>query len=325
MDERAGSSFVPTLELGRNGRKANRSVGLFQPGQSGIAAQRPEPGHKRDQERLARCLGGEVRTGDARSPRVQRRKSRDDDQARDHRSRCQTLDVRRPAGALSGRRGRRDLRRGGARRTRPRCADHGDPTDQAPDKGQSRKAFCGYCMAVVQSTKQGGNITVEATSPGLVRATATLPVKAVTLRPQVAPWEREIPKGEGVTGLWRPVPLEGDSESFAPSPALDSVYSFKQEGNSLTGTVEGTATSFFGGGDVPAPIVNGNIDGSAISFKAGNSNFTGSVKRDRLELRRSASPGVTPNPPEKAPDAPDIGPAPDGSDPSRGPEPGMDV
>jgi len=196
---------------------------------------------------------------------------------------------------------------------------NGDPTDQAPDKGQSRKAFCGYCMAVVQSTKQGGNITVEATSPGLVRATATLPVKAVTLRPQVAPWEREIPKGEGVTGLWRPVPLEGDSESFAPSPAVDSVYSFKQEGNSLTGTVEGTATSFFGGGDVPAPIVNGNIDGSAISFKAGNSNFTGSVKRDRLELRRSASPGGTPNPPEKAPDAPDIGPAPDGSDPSRGP------
>jgi beta-galactosidase len=196
---------------------------------------------------------------------------------------------------------------------------NGDPTDQASDKGTSRKAFCGYCMAVVQSRKQGGSITVEATSPGLAAATVTLPVKAVTLRPQVPLWEREIPKGEGITGLWRPIPPANVSGLSAQPPFADSIYSFKQEGGSLTGTMEGTGANFFGGGDVPAPIVNGTINGSVISFKAGSSSFTGSIKGDGIELQRSAIPGGTANPPEKAPDAPDIGPAPDGSDPSRGP------
>ncbi len=32
---------------------------------------------------------------------------------------------------------------------------NGDPTDQEPDKGTSRKAFSGYCMAIVQSSKTG--------------------------------------------------------------------------------------------------------------------------------------------------------------------------
>jgi beta-galactosidase len=194
---------------------------------------------------------------------------------------------------------------------------NGDPTDQGSDKGTSRKAFCGYCMAVAQSTKQGGNITIKATSRGLAPATVTLPVKAVTLRPQVPLWERQIPKGEGVTGLWRPMPPEGGSESSAP--AGDAIYSFKQEGSSLNGTVEGTGATFFGGGDVPAPIVNGTISGNTISFKAGTSTFTGNIKGDRIELQRSAAPAGAANPPEKASDAPDIGPAPDGSDPSRGP------
>jgi len=196
---------------------------------------------------------------------------------------------------------------------------NGDPTDQASDKGTARKAFCGYCIAVVQSAKQGGNITVEAASPGLAPATVTLPVKAVRLRPQVPLWEREVPKGEGVTGLWRPIPPEGRSESSTLPAVGDSIYSLKQEGSSLAGTVEGTGANFFGGGDVPAPIVNGTINGSAISFTVGNSSFTGNIKGERIELQRSASPGSLPNPPEKAADAPDIGPAPDGSDPSRGP------
>ena len=56
---------------------------------------------------------------------------------------------------------------------------NGDPTDQDSDKGTSRKAFCGYCMAVVQSTKKGGSITVEATSPGLEPASANINAKAV--------------------------------------------------------------------------------------------------------------------------------------------------
>ena len=31
------------------------------------------------------------------------------------------------------------------------------------------------------------------------------PAKGVTLRPQVAVWEREVPTGPGITGLWRPI------------------------------------------------------------------------------------------------------------------------
>ena len=70
---------------------------------------------------------------------------------------------------------------------------NGDPTNQEPDKGTSRKAFCGLCMGLVQSTKSAGNITVEATSPGLESASVTIAAKAQTLRPQVAVWEREAP------------------------------------------------------------------------------------------------------------------------------------
>ncbi len=44
---------------------------------------------------------------------------------------------------------------------------NGDPTNQEPDKGTSRKAFSGLCMALVQTSKTAGNLTVEATSPGL--------------------------------------------------------------------------------------------------------------------------------------------------------------
>jgi len=197
---------------------------------------------------------------------------------------------------------------------------NGDPTDQGSDKGTSRKAFCGYCMAVVQSTKKAGNITIEATSPGLNSASATINSKTVTLRPQLAVWEREIPKGSGITGLWRPERMaEGGSEVLAFLASGDSVYSLQQEGSTLTGTVEGTGVSFIGGSDVPAPIVGGKVDGSAVAFKIGNDNFTGSIKGDRIELQRTINLGwEQPKPPQKAPDAPDIGPAPDGSDPSIG-------
>ena len=196
---------------------------------------------------------------------------------------------------------------------------NGDPTDQASDKGTSRKAFCGYCMAVVQSTKNGGNITVEATAPGLPPATVTVAAKPVTLRPQVAVWERKVPKGEGITGLWRPIPQAGPEELAWIIGPGDSVYSFKQEGGNLTGSVEGTGMSFTGGSDAPAPIVNGNVNGNTISFKAGSNTFTGTIKGDRIELQRSINLGwEIPKPPAKAPDAPEIGPAPDGSDPSMG-------
>jgi beta-galactosidase len=72
-------------------------------------------------------------------------------------------------------------------------AGNGDPTDQAPDQADSRKAFCGYCMALVQTSKATGTITVEATSPGLTSASATVSSKQVELRPQVATWQRPVP------------------------------------------------------------------------------------------------------------------------------------
>ncbi len=196
---------------------------------------------------------------------------------------------------------------------------NGDPTDQASDKGTSRKAFGGYCMGVVQSTSKAGDIKVEASSPGLESATATINAKAVALRPQVAVWEREVPTGAGVTGLWRPAPMEGGSEIMEFVGGSNSVYAFKQEGSNLTGTVEGASVNFTGGSDVPAPIVNGKIDGGAIEFKVGPNSFKGSIKGERIELQRTVNLGwAMPKPPQKAPDAPDIGPAPDGSDPSIG-------
>jgi beta-galactosidase len=197
---------------------------------------------------------------------------------------------------------------------------NGDPTDQDSDKGTARKAFCGYCMALIQSTKKGGAITVEASAPGLESAQASINANGATPRPQVAVWEREVPKGDGVTGLWREAPAEGEqSEVMAFIAGGGAVYSFHQQGSSLTGTVEGASVNFTGGMDVPAPIVNGKINGNAIEFKVGSNSFSGTIKGDRVELQRSINLGwAQPKPSPKAPDAPDIGPAPDGSDPSIG-------
>jgi beta-galactosidase len=136
----------------------------------------------------------------------------------------------------------------------------------------------------------------------------------------VAVWEREVPTGSGITGLWRPEPLpEGASEILEFIGGANSVYSLKQEGGSLTGTVEGSSVNFTGGSDVPAPIIDGKIDGSAVSFKAGNNTYSGSIEGDRIKLMRSINLGwEMPKPLPKPADAPFVGPPPDGSDPSIG-------
>ena len=119
---------------------------------------------------------------------------------------------------------------------------NGDPTNHEPDPGSTRKAFAGLCMAIVQSTKTAGSIKVEATSPGLTAATATITSKAVKLRPQVPVWEREVPTGTGITGLWRPATAVAAAQTGIPWPLaagnVDSVYTFRQNGNILTGSVE---------------------------------------------------------------------------------------
>jgi beta-galactosidase len=199
---------------------------------------------------------------------------------------------------------------------------NGDPTNHESDKSTSRKAFCGLCMGVVQSTKTAGSITVEATSPGLTPASVTIAAKAATRRPQVAVWEREVPVGGGITGLWRPVPATGEANGLLAMlfGGSDSVFSLRQDGNALTGTVEGTSGGFFGGNDAPVPITEGKVEGDNVSFKAGNSTFSGTLKGDQIELQRTIDFGFRLTTPREPPagSRPAIGPAPDGSDPSIG-------
>jgi len=192
---------------------------------------------------------------------------------------------------------------------------NGDPTDQESDKGTSRKAFSGKCMAIVQSTKLADNITVEATSPGLTPAQVTIWAGAVTLRPQVAAWEREAPRGSGITGLWRPAQDSGTQ-----------IFVLRQDGNTLTGTVEGIGGGWAGGDDAPTPITDGLVDGTSVSFKAGNSAYSGRIKSDAtggstIELERAPNFGPRqPQPPAQLETSrPAVGPPPDDSDPSNSP------
>jgi beta-galactosidase len=199
---------------------------------------------------------------------------------------------------------------------------NGDPTDHESDKGTSRKAFAGLCMAIVQASKAAGNITVEATSPGLAPASVTIMAKGMTLRPQVAVWQREVPKGSGITGLWRPVPTAaGDTGILALlRGAGSSAFTLRQDGSNLTGTVEGTGAGFFSGADVPVPITDGKVDGAQVSFKAGNNTYTGTLKGEQIELQQTTGGGFPrPAPAKEEAGRPAVGPPPDGSDPSTNP------
>ena len=199
---------------------------------------------------------------------------------------------------------------------------NGDPTNHESDKDSSRRAFSGLCMAIVQSAKSAGSITVEATSPGLSPASATITSKAVKLRPQAGVWEREAPVGSGITGLWRPLPAAAGTPQAIFGGGAGQIFTFMQEGNSLKGTVEGAA--FGGGGDTPVPVEEGKVDGNNVSFKAGNVTYTGRLDGDRLELERAGgfggrgTPGARSAPPAPSGPRPAIGPPPDGTDPSRG-------
>jgi len=191
---------------------------------------------------------------------------------------------------------------------------NGDPTDQGLNKDTMRKAFSGYCMAIVQSEKNSGTVTVEATSPGLTAASAAVSCKQIELRPQVGAWERPIPKGVGITGLWRAVsePAPGIPLSLLGFPRL---FTLKQDGGELTGFVEGPGG--FVGNDAPNPIVDGIIRGERVSFKSGMNVFEGRVNGEQIELERSLKlPWKIPAQKTPDPNAPAIGPAPDESDPS---------
>ncbi|MGB0066364.1 MAG: glycoside hydrolase family 2 TIM barrel-domain containing protein, partial [Terracidiphilus sp.] len=180
---------------------------------------------------------------------------------------------------------------------------NGDPTDQDSGKGPSRKTFGGLAMAILQSAKWAGGITVQATSPGLAPAQTTIWAGAVAPRPQVEAWELEAPRGEGITGLWRP----------AQNGAL--LFVLVQDQSTLTGIVEGLGGGWAGGEDTAAPIADGLVQGTIVGFSAGSARFSGQIHGDTIELVQLVESGSPPTRPSR----PVMGPAPDGSDPSQSP------
>ena len=106
---------------------------------------------------------------------------------------------------------------------------------------------------------------------------------------------------------------------------MDTVYTFRQDGNMLTGSVESSGGGGFGGRGAPSggPIEDGKVEGSNISFQTGTTTYTGTINGDQIELRQSGGAGGrggrggAPPAAETGP-RPAIGPPPQGSDPSFG-------
>jgi beta-galactosidase len=198
-----------------------------------------------------------------------------------------------------------------------RGVGNGNPTSHESDVGVSRSAFSGLCMAIIQSGKVPGAIHVQATSPGLRSVAVIIAANPVVLRPQVPVWQRLVPLGEGVTGLWRPVHQTQAAEGPA-ALQLDGgggawAFTLRQIGSALTGTVEAPAPMF--GASAGGSIREGEVNGTAVSFTAGVTHYKGAVRGDTIELEVNATPFdpfVAPAPPIGR--QPVIGPPPDGSD-----------
>jgi beta-galactosidase len=60
---------------------------------------------------------------------------------------------------------------------------NGDPSSHESDKAGKRRAFNGLCMAIVQASKQAGDVVVEASAPGLKGASVTIGCRASKGRP----------------------------------------------------------------------------------------------------------------------------------------------
>jgi beta-galactosidase len=199
---------------------------------------------------------------------------------------------------------------------------NGDPTSHESDIGTSRRAFGGLCMAIVQASKAAGSIEIEATSPGLERATTRLAVRATALRPQVPAWERPVPEGPGVTGLWRPAEIADAGGSKDPFVAAalgsrhDMVFSLRQQGSTITGELDEVGDGFFNF-NAGGAIEDGRIDGARISFRVASMTYSGTATADRIELSASRQLPFSPGGGAAAAGPqPAVGPVPDGSDPS---------
>jgi beta-galactosidase len=181
-------------------------------------------------------------------------------------------------------------------------------------------------MAILQSEQTAGSLTIEASSPGLTAARATIACRPVRVRPQVAPWEWTVPAGAGVTGLWRPkaatAAAAADNPMALAGGVVEMVFTLRQDGTSLSGSLEAAGGGGFGGGATGGPIEDGRIDGAAISFRVGAATYAGTVTGEQIELQRSAPPrrggAGAPAAPADASPRPAVGPPLPGSDPSFG-------
>jgi beta-galactosidase len=63
---------------------------------------------------------------------------------------------------------------------------NGDPSCHQLDTAGSRRAFNGLCMAIVQASKEAGEIQVKASSPGLESGTVNMTAGPAPPRPAVA-------------------------------------------------------------------------------------------------------------------------------------------
>src|SRR5581483_8915720 len=86
----------------------------------------------------------------------------------------------------------------------------------------------------------------------------------------------------------------------------------------LSGSVEGFGGPAGGSGEVQ----EGKVEGTAISFRVGNTRYAGTIKPDQIELQATlislaGGRGNTQTAAADAENRPAIGPPPDGSDPSR--------
>jgi len=145
---------------------------------------------------------------------------------------------------------------------------NGDPSCHESDKGDKRSAFNGLGMAIVQATKQAGDLLVEASSPGLTAASVTIRCQAVELRPAVAEVHREPPpSGPGIIGTW---------ESQSGDEMGTATFVFEKHRDRLGGYVE----SDFG----EQTIENVQIDQDRVSFTAGPVSFSGEMKGDQMTL-----------------------------------------
>ena len=63
---------------------------------------------------------------------------------------------------------------------------NGDPSSHEPDKASTRRAFNGLCCAIVQSSKDPGELRIAARAPGLTETTLTITSRPAEARPAVA-------------------------------------------------------------------------------------------------------------------------------------------